>query len=119
MRHLPYMELTKSEYRIAEFVTRGYSEKEIATKLFISPKTVNNHTYNIRKKWSARCAVDIARKFILSLEDPKQFFIALVFLMFQGYIMATNPDIDLRKPARTSTRLIRTKTNRKNEHYDG
>lgn len=108
MRHLPHMELSKSEYRIAEYVARGFSEKEIASKLFISPKTVNNHTYNIRKKWNARCAVDIARKFILSLDNPKQFFTVVAFLMIQFHVMVNIPNADLRRPVRTSVRVLRT-----------
>lgn len=108
MKHLPYMELSKQEYVVAELLTRGKTEKEIACELFISPKTVNNHKTNIRKKWDARNAVDIARKFILSLDDPKQFFAAMVFLTLQFYITFTSPDMDLRRPTRTSVRVNRT-----------
>lgn len=68
------MELTKKEYMVAEHLTRGKSEKEIAVEMFVSPKTFNNHTYNIRKQWNARCAVDIARKFILQLEGKYKNF---------------------------------------------
>lgn len=107
------MELSKQEYRVAELLTRGKSEKEIASRLFISPKTVNNHTYNIRKKWNARCAVDIARTFILNLENPKKFFTVLAFLLIQGNIVFAHPDMDLRRSTRTSTRIVRT--SRKNK----
>ena len=96
------MELTKQEYTVAELLTRGKSEKEIASELFISPKTVNNHTYNIRKKWNARCAVDIARTFILGLEEPKKFFISVLFLIIQGHIMFNCVTMDLRRPSRAS-----------------
>lgn len=41
-------ELSNTEYRVAEFVAKGFSEKEIADKMFISPHTVHNHTYRIR-----------------------------------------------------------------------
>ena len=101
-------ELSKREIRVAEYVTRGYLEKEIAEKMYISPRTVHNHTYRIRKKWGARNAVDIARIFILKLDDPKKFFTLLTFLMIQFHVVFTNPEIDLRKPGRTSTRVTRT-----------
>lgn len=43
--------LSKREKEIADLLARGYSEKEIADKLFISPATVNNHTRNIRERF--------------------------------------------------------------------
>lgn len=39
--------ITNREKEIIEYLSRGFSEKEIAEKLFISPKTVNNHIDNI------------------------------------------------------------------------
>lgn len=39
------------EKEIADLLARGYSEKEIADKLCISPATVNNHTRNIRERF--------------------------------------------------------------------
>lgn len=108
------MELSKTEYRVAEYIARGLSEKEIADRMYISHKTVHNHTYNIRKKWNARCAVDVARKFILGLDNPRQFFKVLSFLLIQFNIVFTNPDIDLRKSIRTSTRVTRIIRKNKN-----
>lgn len=110
------MDLTTTEFKIAELVARGFSEKEIGTKLYISPKTVHNHTYNIRKKIGARSAVDIARMFILSLDNPKQFFTALAALVIQFHIMANCETMELRRPVRTSSRVTRTvKSGRKNQ----
>lgn len=62
------MELTASELPIARLIARGLSEKEIASKLFLSPKTIHAHTYNIRKKNGLRSCVDIAREYILGLD---------------------------------------------------
>ena len=101
-------DLSKAEYKVAELLTRGLSEKEIASELFVSRDTIHTHTYNIRKKWNARCAVDVARKFILSLDDPKKYFTVLTFLTIQFHIIAGVDDIFLRKPARTSMRVLRT-----------
>ena len=38
-----------SELRVVELLAQGYTEKEIAEKLCISPHTVNNHLRNIRE----------------------------------------------------------------------
>lgn len=103
------MELSKSETRVAEMVARGYSEKEIASKLFVSYKTIRTHTYNIRKKWNARSAVDIARIFILKLDNPKTFFTAVFFLLLQLQVTFFTPQVDLRRSARTSIRVSTAK----------
>ena len=42
--------LTPSERRILNLIARGQTSKEIATELFISPKTVENHRLNIAGK---------------------------------------------------------------------
>lgn len=41
---------SKTELEVVKFLTRGYSEKEIADKMHVSPHTVNNHMRNIREK---------------------------------------------------------------------
>ncbi len=106
-------ELSKAEYRVADLLTRGLSEKEIAAELFLSRDTIHTHTYNIRKKWDARCAVDVARKFILSLDDPKKYFSVLLFLTIQFHIIVDCAELDLRRPNRT-TRVLRSgRTGRK------
>ena len=87
--------LTKQECVIAEMVARGFSEKEIATKLFIAVTTVHTHTKNIRMKIAARSAVDVARYFIL--ENPMKFFGVLLFLFLQTTIVFSNQNFELRK----------------------
>ena len=42
--------LTKREYEVIRLISRGFNNKEIATELFISEKTVKNHVFNIFKK---------------------------------------------------------------------
>lgn len=100
-------QVTSQEYKIAELIAQGYSEKEIASKLFISTVTVHNHTYNIRKKINARCAVDIARKFILSLDEPKKYFAALALLSIQFFIVINSYAIETRRVPRLE-RLSKT-----------
>src|SRR5690606_19709966 len=96
------MDLSITEYKIAGEIARGNTEKEIADKFFVSPKTIHNHTYNIRKKWGARNAVDVARIFILNLDNPKQFFIAVTCLVIQFHIMGNLPEIELRRTTKTA-----------------
>ena len=42
--------LTKREYEIAELFAWGASKKDVAKRLFISERTVENHTRNIYEK---------------------------------------------------------------------
>ena len=42
--------LTKREYEVIRLISKGYNNKEIATELYISEKTVKNHVSNIFKK---------------------------------------------------------------------
>jgi DNA-binding CsgD family transcriptional regulator len=109
------MELTTTEFKVAELVTRGFSEKEIAQQMFISPKTVHNHTYNIRKKWNARSAVDLARTFILQLDNPKQFFTAIACLLIQFHIVLNCETMEVRRPIRSGARTTRVISSRKNK----
>lgn len=100
--------LSERELEITELITLGHSESEIGAKLFISTNTVHNHAYNIRKKLNCRCAVDVARKYILSLENPKRYFASLGFLMIQIFIISNCMTIDLRKSRRIGRRVNKT-----------
>lgn len=102
------MELTSTQYKIADRITRGQSQKEIADELCVSPHTVKNHIANICKRIDARSSVDIARKFILSLENPKKYFAMIAFLIIQSHIIFNCASMDLRRPSRTSSRTVRT-----------
>ena len=105
--------LTKTENKVAENVARGFSEKEIANILFVSPSTIHNHTYNIRRKINARSAVDIARKYILSLENPKAFLITILFLSIQGYMLLATPDYDVKRPNKVKVKARTSRTSLK------
>jgi DNA-binding NarL/FixJ family response regulator len=49
-REVPKSQLTKREYEILTLVADGLNNREIASALFISEKTVKNHVSNILKK---------------------------------------------------------------------
>jgi len=56
-----YGSLTPREQEILLVLAEGLSVKEIADRLFISPKTVENHRNNIMKKLGLRSSIELAR----------------------------------------------------------
>src|SRR5688572_17173729 len=62
-------ELTEAEWRVASLVARGLSNKEIASELDLSIRTVENHVSRILAKKNFSNRVEIAR-YIIS--DPKE-----------------------------------------------
>lgn len=49
-------------------LSRGLSEKEIATRLYISEKTVNNHLYNLRKKCKVHKNIELVAYYVALLK---------------------------------------------------
>ncbi|WP_296635903.1 LuxR C-terminal-related transcriptional regulator [Polaribacter sp.] len=94
------MKLTNQEQRVSKLIAFGFSEKEIAAKLFIAESTVHTHTKNIRKKIKARSAVDVARFYIL--QNPKQFFITTLLVVVQMFSVFIVQDDQVRRFARRS-----------------
>jgi len=92
------MKLTNQEQRVSELIAYGFSEKEIAVKLFIAESTVHTHAKNIRKKINARSAVDVARFYIL--QNPKQFFITTLLVVVQMFSVFIVQDDQVRRFAR-------------------
>ncbi|MBC9822561.1 helix-turn-helix transcriptional regulator [Terrabacter sp. MAHUQ-38] len=56
--------LTPQEDRIARLVAEGLSNKEIAARLVVSPKTVEGHLHNIFGKLGARCRAQVASRLL-------------------------------------------------------
>ncbi|MBN1932957.1 MAG: response regulator transcription factor [Desulfobacterales bacterium] len=56
-----YGSLTPREQEIMRLLAEGYPTKEIADKLFISPKTVENHRANIMKKLGLHSTMELVR----------------------------------------------------------
>ncbi|MFL6089276.1 MAG: LuxR C-terminal-related transcriptional regulator [Aeromicrobium sp.] len=52
--------LSPAEYRVAEAVGQGATNKEVAGRLFISVKTVDYHLQNIYRKLGARSRTELA-----------------------------------------------------------
>ena len=56
-------DLTVAEQRVAELAARGMQNKEIATMLFITPRTVEAHLTRIYRKLGLRSRVELAGHF--------------------------------------------------------
>ena len=56
-----YETLTSREQEIMVLLAEGYSAKECAAKLFISPKTVENHRTNIMNKLGLHSTLELVR----------------------------------------------------------
>jgi len=56
-----YNSLTPREQEVMRLLAEGLSRKEIAEKLFISPKTVENHRTNIMNKLDLHNSMDLVR----------------------------------------------------------
>jgi DNA-binding NarL/FixJ family response regulator len=56
-----YGSLTPREQEIFRLLAEGLSAKEISTRLFISPKTVENHRINIMRKLELKRPLDLVR----------------------------------------------------------
>ena len=63
--------LTDRERQILRLVVEGYANKDIAEKLFISPKTVDNHRARIMAKLGRHDVIGLAKYAIATgLVDP-------------------------------------------------
>jgi len=56
-----YETLTRREQQVMRLLAEGFSSKEIAEKLFISPKTVENHRTNIMSKLDLHSTMELVR----------------------------------------------------------
>lgn len=63
--------ISKRETEIIECLTHGMSEKEIGEKLYISPKTVNNHLDNIRKKIGVSKNTELIAYYVATIKGQK------------------------------------------------
>ncbi|HEX5027635.1 MAG TPA: AAA family ATPase [Gaiellaceae bacterium] len=62
-RRTAYDELTDAERRVAELVAEGRSNKDVASALFISVKTVEVTLTRVYRKLGVRSRVELARRF--------------------------------------------------------
>lgn len=60
--HTPVFQLTLQQQRVCELVSRGLSNKEIASEMGIGSRTVENHRLLVYRKLGVRNAVELVRK---------------------------------------------------------
>jgi PAS domain S-box-containing protein len=65
---LKYLNLTPAEIQVANFVKQGRTSKEIAQILNMSPRTIDAHRYNIRKKMGLKNKNDNLRTYLLAIQ---------------------------------------------------
>ena len=54
------IELSKREREVAQLVAKGLSNREIATRLYVSERTVDNHVHHILDKLGVDSRVQVA-----------------------------------------------------------
>jgi DNA-binding NarL/FixJ family response regulator len=55
--------LTPAEQRVAELVAEGHTNREVATALFLTDRTVEGHLSRIYAKLGVRSRAELARRF--------------------------------------------------------
>ena len=55
----PRIELTARELEVLNMLSLGFSSKEVAAKLFISPNTVEYHRKHLLRKTNSRKAAEL------------------------------------------------------------
>ncbi|WP_315823354.1 response regulator transcription factor [Paraflavitalea speifideaquila] len=60
----PYPSLTKREKEVIALITQGLSNQEIAAKLFLSVRTVENHRFNLIQKLDVKNTAALVKKAI-------------------------------------------------------
>lgn len=63
-----YLKLTHAEVEVANLVKQGKATKEIAELLNMSPRTIDTHRYNIRKKLGLKSKKSNLRNHLLSFQ---------------------------------------------------
>jgi two-component system response regulator NreC len=58
---MPFVPLTQREGEVLALIAKGYTNKEIAGKLFVSYKTVDSHRTNLMKKLNAHNVTSLVR----------------------------------------------------------
>lgn len=54
--------LTQREQEVLEYISHGFTDKEIAAHLYLSLHTIRDHRYNLKEKLDGRNAANMIRK---------------------------------------------------------
>jgi DNA-binding CsgD family transcriptional regulator len=77
--------LTAGERRVADFTASGMTNREVATALFVSPKTVEVHLTRIYRKLNVHTRAALAGVSITSSHDRRFFAIGKVPIGTPGH----------------------------------
>jgi DNA-binding CsgD family transcriptional regulator len=115
--------LSKRELSVARLLAWGYTQKEIASRLFVSPLTINAHLRNIYSKLAIHKETDLCRWWIFYeyaiTDNPLRRVIAVFFLMISLTMIFTENNmvrVFRSMPARPVARTIRTSRARRYEN---
>lgn len=115
--------LTKRESQIAELIAWGLTKKEVATKLFISPRTVENTARSIYEKTGVTKANELSAwyfcsRFKISLDmSPLRrgvVAVGLLLLLIPREIIPNNDEM-----VRVRTRTVQARAGRARGRRDG
>ena len=116
-------ELSQRESEIAELLAWGASKKEVANRLFISPRTVENTARNIYQKLGIQKATELCVWWFctkcgvsVSLDPLKRAFIAVILLI--AYVPREcifTDDSYTPRPTRTARTTRTTRPGRRGE----
>jgi DNA-binding NarL/FixJ family response regulator len=59
---LQQLGISKREYEVLELISQGFSNREIAERLFVSPHTIKSHSSNLFSKLNVRRRTEAIRK---------------------------------------------------------
>lgn len=62
----PIDKLTQREEEVLKLIAKGFTNNEMAKKLFLSPNTINTHRTNLMKKLNAHNVTDLVRYAMLN-----------------------------------------------------
>jgi DNA-binding CsgD family transcriptional regulator len=118
-------ELTRRESEVAELLAWGAAKKEVADKLFISTRTVENTARSIYAKTGVQKATELCVWWFCSkcgvptsLDPLKRAFIAL-FLLVVFIPRELTASGDIFRVGRGGTRTARVKTSRRRNDDEG
>ena len=63
--------ITNREQQILEFLYKELTNREIADRLFISPRTVDTHKRNLRKKLNVKSSVGLIKYYLMNVQPNK------------------------------------------------
>jgi len=116
--------LTDQERKIAELIAWGAAKKEIADKLHLSVRTIENHTRNIFEKLEIQKSTELSvywfcTHYKISIHDSPYLiksaaFVLLFLIGFSVFNFHYSPERYFRnaRTARTTTRTVRSSRSR-------